>query len=221
LEFLTLLWVFTIPKRANVTENTLPDYMASLPAWYLISIFRDLRMRTSPLSECDKYFCCSTPGTNFNRRVADSKTVGCGYILMEKHLFCKANSSSASQESPHHLVQPECWQETTNGTCTRTLPSQALQYLQGSKLCYLKSCPYNFGTEHFVGCDSSVGIATFVLYGPEINCRWRRGFPHPSKRVLRPTQPPVQLIPDPFPRGNLAGAWLWPLYPLSGLHVLF
>ena len=43
------------------------------------------------------------------------------------------------------------------------------------------------------GRDSSVGIAT--RYGPEIESRWGRGFPHPSRTTLGPTQPPIQWVP--------------------------
>jgi hypothetical protein len=39
---------------------------------------------------------------------------------------------------------------------------------------------------------SVVGIATgYGLYGPGIESRWRRDFPHLSRPDLGPTQPPV------------------------------
>ena len=46
------------------------------------------------------------------------------------------------------------------------------------------------------GRDSSVGIAIrYGQDGPEIESRWGRDFPHPSRPVLGPTQPPVQWLP--------------------------
>ena len=63
-------------------------------------------------------------------------------------------------------------------------------------------------TESAQGRGSSVSIVT--RYGPEgpgIESRWRRDFPHPTRPVLRPTQPPIQWVPGLFTRGKAAGAW--------------
>jgi hypothetical protein len=47
-----------------------------------------------------------------------------------------------------------------------------------------------------VGRDSSVIIATpYGLDGPGIESLWGRDFPHPSRPVLRPIQPTIQLVP--------------------------
>ena len=57
---------------------------------------------------------------------------------------------------------------------------------------------------------SSVGIATrYGLGGPGTEVRWGRGFPHPSRPSLGPTQPLVQWITTLFFGGKEVGAWRW------------
>ena len=54
----------------------------------------------------------------------------------------------------------------------------------------------------------SVGITTrYGLEGPEIESRWGRDFPHPSRPTSNPTQPSVRLLSGPFTADKAVGAW--------------
>ena len=70
------------------------------------------------------------------------------------------------------------------------------------------------------GRDSSVGIAThYRLDGPGIESRWGLGFPHPSRPALGPTQPPVIMGTESFPRARRPGRGVdHSLHPASRLN---
>ena len=58
----------------------------------------------------------------------------------------------------------------------------------------------------WLGTNSAIGTAThWTVRGS--NPARGRDFSHPSKPVLGPTQPPIQLLPGLFPGGKAAGAW--------------
>jgi hypothetical protein len=64
---------------------------------------------------------------------------------------------------------------------------------------------YYFMTKMDMGWDSSVGIVTcYGLDGPGIESQWGPDFPHPSRLVLGPTQPPLQWVPS-HSQGKAAG----------------
>jgi hypothetical protein len=54
--------------------------------------------------------------------------------------------------------------------------------------------------------DSLIGIVTlYGLDGLGFELRWRQDFPHPSRPVPKPIQPPVKLVPGLFPGVRVAG----------------
>jgi hypothetical protein len=65
-----------------------------------------------------------------------------------------------------------------------------------------------------VGRDNSVDIETrYGLDGLGIESWWGWDFPHPSRPVLGPTQPPVQRLQGFFPGVKADGARRWPPTP--------
>jgi len=63
-----------------------------------------------------------------------------------------------------------------------------------------------FSIPHKDILDSVVGIVTcYWLDSQEFISRWGRGFMHPSKSALGPTQPPLRWVPGHLPRGKAGG----------------
>jgi len=70
-------------------------------------------------------------------------------------------------------------------------------------------------TDPYRRCDSSVSTPTrHRLDSPRIESRWERGFPHPSRLALGPTQP-IQWVPRLF-SGVKPGRGVDHPYPSSG-----
>jgi hypothetical protein len=54
------------------------------------------------------------------------------------------------------------------------------------------------GSGGVIPCITENGATRCGLDGPGIESQWGRNFPHPSRPVLGPTQPPVQWVPHLF-----------------------
>jgi len=86
----------------------------------------------------------------------------------------------------------EYFQRQLEPNCIRAAPSGTYDPITkvGECLYILIFCSYFIEN---MGRHSSVGIATrYGFDGPGIESRLRRHFPHPSRPVSEPTQPPIQ-----------------------------
>jgi len=72
----------------------------------------------------------------------------------------------------------------------------------GTIIRIIKKFTYIMGTS-LKSQASTFGIATcYGPNGPGIEPKWGRDFLHPYRLVLGSTNPPVQWVPGPFPRGK-------------------
>jgi hypothetical protein len=88
--------------------------------------------------------------------------------------------------------RPDCIYAVNRRTKYFVTKKVAFLLFHGNTTCvYIVDCYMSVS-----GPCNVVGIATgYGLDGPRIESRWELDFPHLSRPVLRPTQPPVEWVP--------------------------
>jgi hypothetical protein len=108
--------------------------------------------------------------------------IPCNYITFTKELIHRVQTTQQTPEPKSYYVK----RKNRKYIRLDTKCNFILNYTVRHRILIVFQLYFNRGP------DSSVGIVTgYRLDGPGIKFRWGRDFPHLSRPVLGPTQPPV------------------------------